>query len=169
MMANMDPRGLGVSEQRSQRTLYVLAGLIAAAGIGAAAVIYFTGGPSPGPAASDNGAVQNSTKSGKTTCEGWTTFKTSSQAMTQLPDGWTYQTPYIDIQINARAAQLDTLLKLLAEKVQPEPAALAATARTFIDIQSNEGPKLKARTFGPSDMAAINRASQALDEACGIS
>ncbi len=161
--------GLASREARIQRWLYVLAGFIAAVGVAAAMVIYFTGGPSPGPAASSNdGASEDIGMGRKSTCDGWMTFKTSSQAMTQLPEGWTYQTPYIDIQINARASQLDTLLNLFRDKLQPEPADLAATARAFVDVQSTEGPKLKSRTFGPPDRAAIDQAVEALDQACGL-
>ena len=165
----MNPHRLASRGHISQRLLYVLAGLIAAVGMGAAAVIYFTGGPSPGPTASINTVSDESGKGRKSTCDGWASFKTSSQAMTQLPEGWTYQTPYIDIQINARAAQLDPLVQLFTEKLKPEPADLASTARAFVEVQSTEGPKLKAHTFGPSDRAAIDQAMKALDQACGMS
>ena len=89
--------------------------------------------------------------------------------MTQPPEGWTPPDPYIDIQINARAAQLDTLVQLFTEKLKPEPAGSGIHRPRFVEVQSTEGPKLKAHTFGPSDRAAIDQAMKALDQACGMS
>ncbi|OBG70981.1 hypothetical protein A5700_00905 [Mycobacterium sp. E1214] len=151
--------------------LYLVVAAIVIVGLAAAAVIAITKpAPSPGsPRAGQAGAGRTTTtsRSAQSTCAGWTTVKSDMQAMTQLPDGWTYDTPQIDIAIHGRAAQLDTIVKLFVDEISPEPADLAATARAWVEAQSVEGPKLVDHTFAPADRANIAAAAHALDTACG--
>jgi hypothetical protein len=159
------------SPAREERLLYAVAAVVLVAGLIIAGVIYFSGRPeargssalAPGP--TQPIAAQSGTG---TTCDGWGDMKRNFQGMTQMPDGWTYDTPQIDIVIASRAAQLAKLLNIFTPQITPEPADVAAAAHAFVAAQSTEGPKLIAHTFGPADRANIDAAGVALDRACGM-
>ncbi|GAB7065819.1 hypothetical protein H7J06_26845 [Mycobacterium hodleri] len=143
---------------REERLLYAVAAVILVAGLIIAGVIYFSGRPeaemssAPAPGPTQPIAAQSGTG---TTCDGWGDMKRDFQGMTQMPDGWTYDTPQIDIVIASRAAQLAKLLDIFTPQITPEPADVAAAAHAFVAAQSTEGPKLIAHTFGPADRANI--------------
>lgn len=150
--------------------LYLLAGVILVGGLTAAGVIAGTA-PSTTTTARTSAPISTTTTASSTasTCAGWATVKTSMQGMTQLPEGWAYDTPLIDITIHGRAAQLDKIVPLFVNEITPEPADLAATAHAWVDAQSVEAAKLRAHTFTRADAAAIDAAAHALDVACGMS
>jgi hypothetical protein len=161
-----------------ERTLYLVAGVILVGGLTVAGVIAASGPPDPAPAGqpaapveaarSTTASTSTTASSSSSTCGGWATVKSDMQGMTKLPDGWTYDTPQIDITIHGRAAQLDKILPLFVDEITPEPADLAATAHAWVDAQSVEAPKLTDHTFTPADRAAIDAAAHALDVACGM-
>lgn len=153
--------------------LYFIAAAILVVGLVTAGVIALTkpatspspGRPVPGQVAGSQ-AEPTTTTTRSSTCAGWATVKMDMEGMTKLPDGWTYDTPLIDIAIHGRATQLDTVVKLFIDKISPEPTDLAATARAWVDAQSVEGPKLTNHTFTADDRARIEAAAHALDVAC---
>lgn len=154
---------------RQERLLFVVAALIVIAGLAAAAVIVATSGP---PAASSSASAPTSVARGTgfgDTCVAWSSVKTQMKAMTTMPDGWTYETPQIDIVIAARAAQLKTTIRLFTKDIMADPPQAAAAAHAWADVQSTEGPKLLDHTFGPEDQSKIDAAAHALDAACGMS
>lgn len=152
----------------AEGALYLLAGVILVAGLTAAGVIVGTA-PSTTTRTPAATAISTTASSSASTCAGWATVKMSMQGTTKLPDGWTYDTPLIDITIQGRAAQLDKIVPLFVNEITPEPVDLAARAHAWVDLQSVEGPKLRAHTFTPADRAAIDAAAHALDVACGMS
>ena len=155
----------------AEGALYVLAGVILVGGLITAGVIVGTA-PSTPNATSTSAPITATTATAlpsASTCTGWATVKSSMQGMTQLPEGWTYDTPLIDITIQGRAAQLDKIVPLFVNEITPEPFDLAVRAHAWVAAQSVEGPKLRAHTFTPADRAAIDAAAQSLDVACGMS
>jgi len=102
------------------------------------------------------------------TCAAWTSLKNSLQGVTQLPHGWTYQSPLIDNQISARSAQLTTLLGIFDSKIRSTPTDVAAAAHHFVERQAAEATRLTDRTFTATDQAEIDQARRALDHACGL-
>lgn len=88
--------------------------------------------------------------------------------MTQLPTGWTYEDPYIDVQIRSRAAQLTKLLEIFRAKTEGSASEVTAAAERFIQAQDAEAIKLPEHTFGPVDQDAIAEARQNLDRVCDI-
>ena len=158
----------------TEAMLYLIAAAVIVVGLIAAGLIAITKpAPAPSPVAAATNRAEPQTpappisRSGHSTCAGWTTVKMDMQAMTQLPAGWTYDSPQIDIVIHGRAAQLDRIVKLFVDQISPEPADLAATAHAWVDAQSVEGPKLVDHTFTAADRANIVAAAHALDIACG--
>lgn len=167
----------------TEGALYLIAGVILVGGLTAAGIIATSGKPSgpppPAPAGQPVAAAgaapsipatnpTTGSSSAASTCAGWATVKSDMQGMTKLPDGWTYDTQFIDITIHGKAAQLDKILPLFVDEITPEPVDLAATAHAWVDAQSVEGPKLRDHTFGPDDQARIDAAAHALDVACGM-
>ncbi|CAN5314997.1 hypothetical protein BH09ACT8_BH09ACT8_66550 [soil metagenome] len=153
---------------RQERLLYLTAAVILIAGVVTAAIIVATGGP---PAASSHAIAPTSVARGTgfgDTCAGWSSVKSQMEAMTKMPDGWTYDTPQIDITIAARAAQLKTLVNLFVKDIMADPPEAAAAAHAWVDAQSTEGPKLINHTFGPDDQTKIDAAAHGLDVACGM-
>lgn len=102
------------------------------------------------------------------TCAAWTSLKNSLQGVTQLPRGWTYQSPLIDNQISARSAQITTLIGIFDSKIRSTPPDVAAAAHHFVQRQATEATKLAEHTFTAADQAEIDTARRALDHACGL-
>lgn len=153
----------------AEGALYLLAGAILIGGLTAAGVIVGTASPTTATTRAPASTSTTTSSSAASTCAGWATVKSSMEGMTELPDGWTYDTPLIDITIQGRAAQLDKIVPLFVNEITPEPFDLAARAHAWVAAQSVEGPKLRAHTFTPADRAAIDAAAHSLDVACGMS
>lgn len=152
----------------AEGALYLLAGMILIGGLTAAGVIVGTASSTTATTRTP-ASTSTTTSSSASTCAGWATVKSSMEGMTKMPDGWTYDTPLIDITIQGRAAQLDKIVPLFVNEITPEPFDLAARAHAWVAAQSVEGPKLRAHTFTPADRAAIDAAAHSIDVACGMS
>jgi hypothetical protein len=74
------------------------------------------------------------------TCAPWTSMKKALPGVSQLPEGWTYEDQYIDVQIHSRAAQLTKLLDIFKAKLDGASPEVAAAAGRFVEARPLRRP-----------------------------
>ncbi len=116
-----------------------------------------------GPAASSAAATEASS-----TCQAWKTTRTALSAVPELPVGWDWDTPGIDVYINNQANAMEKALALFEPQIAAEPANVAAAAHAYIEARRNEFAAKRARNYSASDAVPVNMALGTLDQLCGI-
>ena len=106
--------------------------------------------------------------SGPSTCEAWSETRLTLRAIPALPNGWTWQTPNIDIDIANQNAPVATALDLFEPKIVAQPADVAQAARDYLAARRNQMQTLSDRSYTPKDGAAVDTTLQRLNELCGI-
>jgi hypothetical protein len=103
------------------------------------------------------------------TCQAWTTTRAALAPIPDLPAGWDWDTPNIDVYINNKANAVDKALSLFEPKIAEEPADVAAAARAYIDTRRDEFAAKRNRTYSATERAVTNMALGTLDQLCGLS
>lgn len=102
------------------------------------------------------------------TCQAWKTTRTALSAVPELPVGWDWDTPGIDVYINNQANAMEKALALFEPQISAEPANVATAAHAYIEARRNEFAAKRARNYSASDAVPVNMALGTLDQLCGI-
>jgi hypothetical protein len=102
------------------------------------------------------------------TCQAWKTTRAALAPVPDLPSGWDWDTPNIDVYINNQANAVDKALSLFEPQITAEPANVAAAARAYIDTRRDEFAAKRNRTYSATERVATNMALGKLDQLCGI-
>ncbi|MCV7256904.1 hypothetical protein H7J86_32490 [Mycobacterium hackensackense] len=155
-------------------------GLVVAAGV--AAVIIATanitvgilsrnpGTGVPSAAAPAAAAPQPVAPAATATCESWPSIKAALNAIPQLPSGWDWTTPNIDMYIENRTEAIVRVVDLFTPAISAERVntVTAMTARRYVDERLTEITKLRSHIYKEADVAAATVDSARLDKRCGV-
>lgn len=149
-------------EHPSRRRGWVPAAVIAAGIIVAAAVV--AGALILTSHRSDT--ATKATTAGKSTCAAWRATATALKTIPELPAGWTWQTPNIDLLIANHSTLVSQALDTFEPQISDTPANVAAAARTFVSARRHEILLLANRTYDRADGAPGDAAFAQLTEFC---
>jgi hypothetical protein len=102
------------------------------------------------------------------TCQAWKTTRTAIIAIPDLPAGWDWDTPGIDVYINNQANALEKAFALFEPQITTEPANVAAAARAYVEARRGEIAAKRNQTYGAADAVPVNMALGTLNQLCGI-
>ncbi|AQA06998.1 hypothetical protein BVC93_31375 (plasmid) [Mycobacterium sp. MS1601] len=123
----------------------------------------------PVPTAVGSAPAQGAATEASSTCDAWPSTKAALNAIPQLPPGWDWSTPNIDIYIGNRTAAIAKALDLFEPEIAAEPQTTASTARQYVTERRNEIELLRSHTYTQADGVAATAASARLDQLCGVS
>jgi hypothetical protein len=102
------------------------------------------------------------------TCQAWKTTRTAIIAIPDLPAGWDWDTPGIDVYINNQANALEKAFALFEPQITTEPANVAVAARAYVEARRGEIAAKRNQTYGAADAVPVNMALGTLNQLCGI-
>lgn len=147
--------------------IIVAAIIIATAVISAVLLSRDTNTAAPAPT-QIGGPAQAGTTETSSTCDAWPSTKAALNAIPQLPPGWDWSTPNIDVYIGNRTAAIARALDLFEPEISDETANVAETARKYVAERRNEIALLRQHTYTQADGVAATAASARLDQLCGV-
>ena len=107
------------------------------------------------------------TTAGGSTCQSWKQTRLTLLAVPALPNGWSWATPDIDNAIRLQNAPVGNALELFETQIVPEPADVAAAARTYVAARRQQMQTLTDHTYTAPDGEAVDTALVGLDALCG--
>lgn len=160
---------------KSGRSLWIIfAGIVIAGALIAGAAFLALNGkdkdtsapPPTSPTAAPTGAPAGTPDN--TTCKAWRTTVPAIRAIPDLPSGWDWDTPNIDMYIANHNAAVGKVLDLFEPKIAPEPADVAAAAKDYVAARRNEMRLLTNHTYRGADGVAGNVAFEQLNQLCNV-
>ena len=142
---------------------WVPAAIVAAGIIIAAAVI--AGAVTANGHRSDT-AIGANPATAESTCAAWRATASALKDIPELPAGWTWQTPNIDMLIANHSALVSQTLDTFEPRIGDTPPDLAAAARTFVSARRHEILLLANRTYTRTDGAQGDAAFEQLNQFC---
>lgn len=143
----------------------VLAGLLIA---GAILLSGTRSGPATTPQTPPGAPGTSAAASGNATCGEWATTKAALQAIPQLPDGWDWDTPNIDVYIQSRTGAISKALDLFEPHIADQPPGFAAAAHQYVSERRKEIQMLRAHTYTEADGVPVTAEETKLDQLCGV-
>lgn len=112
--------------------------------------------------------VNGSSVTGSTpTCDAWITTRAALRAVPDLPAGWNWETPNIDIYINNQVNSVSTALNLFEPQIAEQPVDVASAAREYVTARRNAAQALSDRTYSGQELVPVNMALEKLNRVCG--
>ncbi len=141
----------------------IAAGLVVAGALIGGAVMLGNRDKGGGAEGSSSAATEDGS-----TCQAWKTTRAALSAVPELPVGWDWDTPGIDVYINNQANAIEKALALFEPQISAEPANVAAAAHAYVEARRDEFAAKRARNYSASEAVPVNMALGTLDQLCGL-
>jgi hypothetical protein len=144
----------------------IAAGIIIAGVAVGGAVIASNDKPTASTGANSDAAVAGVSPENATACASWETTHEALVAIPQLPPGWNWNTPNIDVYIQTRVSAVNKGIELFDQELAGNPSSAAEAGRVFIAAHREASRALLDRTYSAEEGVPITVAQAKLNQAC---